>query len=61
MSDKMKDKSVEELVVQEEEQMARDDTGVKAAKKESLKVPVIILGALIYSVGMNLFLRPLHL
>ena len=61
MSDKMMDKSVEELVVQEEEQMARDDTGVKAAKKESLKVPVIILGALIYSVGMNLFLRPLHL
>ncbi len=61
MSDKMKDKSVEELVVQEEEQMARDDTGVKAAKKESLKIPVIILGALIYSVGMNLFLRPLHL
>lgn len=61
MSDNMKDKSVEELVVQEEEQMARDDTGVKAAKKESLKVPVIILGALIYSVGMNLFLRPLHL
>ena len=57
----MMDKSVEELVVQEEEQMARDDTGVKAAKKESLKVPVIILGALIYSVGMNLFLRPLHL
>ena len=53
MSDKMMDKSVEELVVQEEEQMARDDTGVK--------VPVIILGALIYSVGMNLFLRPLHL
>lgn len=61
MSDKMKDKTVEELVVQEEEQMARDDTGVKAAKKESLKVPVIILGALVYSVGMNLFLRPLHL
>ena len=61
MSDAMKDKSVEELVVQEEEQIARDDTGVKAAKKESLKVPVIILGALIYSVGMNLFLRPLHL
>ncbi len=61
MSDKLKEKSIEELVVQEEEKMARDDSGTKAAKKEGLKIPVIILGAFIYSIGMNLFLRPLHL
>lgn len=56
-----KEQSIEELVVKEEEKIAENDRGTKAAKKESLKFPVILLGALIYSVGMNCFLRPLHL
>ncbi|MBR1599564.1 MAG: YitT family protein [Lachnospiraceae bacterium] len=55
------EKTIEELVVQEEEKIARNDQGTKAAKKESLKFPIILLGALIYSVGLNCFLRPLHL
>lgn len=55
------EKTIEELVVQEEEKIARNDQGAEAAKKESLKFPVILLGALIYSIGLNLFLRPLHL
>ena len=55
------EKTIEELVVQEEEKIAENDQGAKAAKKESLKFPVILLGALIYSIGLNCFLRPLHL
>ena len=56
-----KEKSIEELVVQEEEKAAIDDTGRKAARKEALRLPFIVLGALIYAIGMNYFLRPLHL
>ena len=55
------EQSIEELVVKEEEKIARNDSGTRAAKKESLKFPVILLGALIYSIGLNCFLRPLHL
>ena len=58
---KPSEKTIEELVVQEEEKIARNDQGTKAVKKESLKFPVILLGALIYSIGLNCFLRPLHL
>lgn len=54
-------KTIEELVVKEEEKIARKDRGPDAAKKESLKLPFILLGAVIYSIGMNDFLRPLHL
>lgn len=56
-----KEQSIEELVVKEEEKIARNDQGTKAVKKESMKFPVILLGAIIYSVGLNCFLRPLHL
>ena len=56
-----KEQSVEELVVKEEEKIAKNDQGTQAVKKESLKFPVILLGALIYAVGLNCFLRPLHL
>ena len=55
------EQSVEELVVEEEEKIAKNDHGTKAVKKESLKFPVILLGAIIYSIGLNCFLRPLHL
>ena len=50
-----KEQSIEELVVKEEEKIARNDQGTKAVKKESLKFPVILLGAFIYSVGLNCF------
>ena len=56
-----KEKSVEELVVSQEQKIAADDTGAKAVVKESWKFPIIVLGAVIYSVGLNVFLRPLHL
>ena len=53
--------SIEELVVKEEERIAASETGRAAARKEGMKIPGLLLGALIYSVGMNIFLRPLHL
>ncbi len=56
-----REQSVKELVVKEEEKNARYDQGSQAVKKESLKFPVILLGSLVYSVGLNCFLRPLHL
>lgn len=56
-----KEQSVKELVVKEEEKIAKNDQGTKAVKKESLKFPVILLGAIVYSIGLNCFLRPLHL
>ena len=56
-----KEKSIEELVVSQEQKIAADDTGAKAVVKESWKFPIIVLGAVIYSVGLNVFLRPLHL
>ncbi|MBR6223255.1 MAG: YitT family protein [Lachnospiraceae bacterium] len=55
------DQTVEELVVEEEKKNERDDQGSKAVKKESLKFPVILFGAFVYAVGLNYFLRPLHL
>lgn len=56
-----REKTVEELVVKEEEKLAANDSGMKAAKKEGMKLPGVILGALVYAAGMNLFLRPLSL
>ena len=56
-----KESSIEELVVSEEEKLAAGDIGKNAAKKEGLKLPMILLGVAIYSVGVNFFLRPNHL
>ncbi len=53
--------SVEELVVREEEKVAENDKGTKAAKTEGLRIPLILLGAVLYAIGLNIFLRPLHL
>lgn len=55
------DESVRERVIHEEEKIKENDTGRKAVRKEIYTFPVILFGALIYSFGMNLFLRPLHL
>ena len=55
------ERSIEELVVSEEEKIAADDKGRSAARKEGLKLPMILLGVTIYSLGVNLFLRPIHL
>lgn len=57
----MDEKSVEELVVKEEEKLAAKDSGRNAARREGLKLPGVLLGAAVYAVGMNLFLRPLNL
>ncbi len=54
-------KSVRELVINEEEKIKENDTGRKAIRKEIYTFPIILGGALIYSFGMNLFLRPLGL
>ena len=54
-------KSVQELVINEEEKIKKDDTGTKAVRKEIYIFPIILFGACIYSFGMNCFLRPLHL
>ena len=54
-------KTVQELVINEEEKIKENDTGRKAIRKEIYTFPVILFGGLIYSFGMNCFLRPLHL
>ena len=54
-------KSVRELVITEEEKIKANDTGGKAFRKEIYTFPIILLGSLLYSFGMNVFLRPLHL
>lgn len=56
-----KEKSIEELVVSEEKKIAADDRGIEGAKKESLKLLGVILGAAVYGIGMNFFLRPIAL
>ena len=53
--------SVKDLVIDEEERIKRDDTGARAVRKEIYTFPVIFLGGLLYSFGMNMFLRPLSL
>lgn len=54
-------KTVQELVITEEEKIRENDTGTKAVRKEIYTFPVILLGGIIYSFGMNCFLRPLNL
>ncbi len=54
-------KSVQERVINEEEKIKENDTGRKAVRKEIYTFPVILLGGIIYSFGMNCFLRPLSL
>ena len=54
-------KSVRELVIHEEEKIRENDTGTKAFRKELYTFPIIFVGCILYSFGMNIFLRPLHL
>ena len=54
-------KTVKELVINEEEKIKENDTGKKAVRKEIYTFPIIFFGAVVYSFGMNCFLRPLHL
>ena len=56
-----KQTSVKEQVISEEKRLAKKDKGRQAVRKEGLKLPMILLGAAVYSVSLNLFLRPLHL
>jgi uncharacterized membrane-anchored protein YitT (DUF2179 family) len=56
-----KPSSVHELVINEEKRLAKKDHGKQAIKQEGLKLPLILLGAVIYSFSLNIFLRPLHL
>ena len=53
--------SVKDQVIREEKRLAKKDRGRNAAKKEGLKLPMILLGAAVYSLSLNLLLRPLHL
>lgn len=61
MKNESSKKSVRERVITEEERIRENDTGRKAVRKAIYTFPVILFGCLIYSFGMNLFLRPLHL
>ena len=53
----------------ETEQAAKDSENIgsighinqEAVVQESLKLPIILIGSLIYSFGINVFLKPLHL
>ncbi len=56
-----KPSSVHELVISEENRLAKKDRGKQAIKQEGLKLPLILLGAAVYSFSLNIFLRPLHL
>lgn len=53
--------SIKDQVIREEKRLAKKDSGRQAAKKESLKLPLILVGATIYALSLNLLLRPLHL
>ena len=53
--------TIEEQVLREERKIAKNDRGVNAAKSEGMKIPFIVLGSLVYAIGMNYFLRPLNL
>ena len=48
---------VQEQVNSREEARSRESH----VKLESMRIPGIVLGVFIYSVGVNLFLQPLHL
>lgn len=51
----------EKQVREAEDAAAQSDTGVRAARQEGRKIPLIAVGALLYAFGMNYFLQPLHL
>ncbi len=53
--------SIKEIVEKEEERIRKKDQGAEALKRESLKFPIILLGAAIYATGFNFFLQPLKL
>ena len=53
--------SIKEEVKKEEARLRRADRGLNAYKNEGMKLPVIILGAAVYAMGFNVFMRPLHL
>lgn len=59
--DELSKKTVQELVINEEEKIKENDTGRKAVRKEIFTFPIILLGGIVYSFGMNCFLRPLDL
>ena len=61
MAEKTQNSSIGDRVIREEAKIRRDDKGKNAAKKEGMKLPVIVLGAAIYALGFNVFLQPLHL
>ena len=48
-------------VKQEVKKLERENEEQPFWEEEKLRFPLILLGAVIYSVGVNLFLRPLHL
>lgn len=56
-----REKSIEEQVISKEKKLAEKDSGRNAVKSEGMKLPGILLGAVIYAVGMNFFLRPINL
>ena len=60
MTKKEKSSSLESQVIRTEEaEQQKDDK--EFWKEESVKILWIAAGAIIYAIGMNLFLRPLHL
>ncbi len=48
-------------VKQEVRKLEKKNEEQSVWEEEKLRLPLILLGAVIYSVGVNLFLRPLHL
>jgi uncharacterized membrane-anchored protein YitT (DUF2179 family) len=51
------EKPVQDLVLEEEKKIEKEPY----LKTEAGKFPIILLGALIYAIGVNIFLKPLHL
>ncbi len=57
----------EQVLETEQEEINAEDIGSighinqEAVVQESLKLPMILLGAVIYSFGVNVFLKPLHI
>ena len=57
----MKNEELQKQIIRTEKETAESDSGRNAARQESLKLPVIFAGALVYAFGMNVFLKPLSL
>ena len=51
----------EKQVLEENQFHSLTDFKSPAARSEERRILIIIVGAVIYSIGMNLFLQPLHL